>query len=92
MDRALKPSQLDLNPNSLNVEREFKHWFATFKYFLAALPQEDLNKLLVLINFISPDIFEYVSDCGDYEEACLKLEALFIKPKNKIYARHLQAT
>ena len=62
MDRALRPSRFDILPNTTVSAKEFKHLFRTFESYLSVLPQENLNKLNVLINFISSEIFEYVSD------------------------------
>lgn len=59
---------------------------------MAVLPQEDLDKLAVLSNFVSPSIFQHIEDCTDYETSIETLQTLFIKPKNEIFARHLLAT
>ena len=92
MDRALRPSRLEVSASSPTAEKEFKHWFATFKHYLSALPQDGLDKLVVLINFVSPDVFEYISDCESFEDASKKLSEVYVKPKNEIYARHVLAT
>ena len=59
---------------------------------MAVLPQEGLDKLAVLSNFVSPSIFQHIEDCTDYETSIETLQTLFIKPKNEIFARHLLAT
>ena len=79
----------------MSMQRLMMHqnsWFATFNHYLGALPQEGLNKLSVLINFVSADVFEYICDCSTFEEATVKLQQLYLKPVNEIYARHLLAT
>ena len=69
MDRALRPSRFDILPNTPVSAKEFKYWFRTFESYLSVLPQENLNKLNVLINFISSEIFEYGSDSTTYDSA-----------------------
>ena len=58
------------------------------------LPKEGLDKLKVLINFISPAIFEYISDWDSYNSAIeiIKNIYIYIRPPNTIFAHHLLAT
>ena len=92
MDKALRPTQFDILPHTASSTKEFKHWLRTFEYYLEVLPSEGLDKLKVLINFISPEIFEYISDCSDYDSAIEATKNVYIKPPNTIFARHLLAT
>ena len=48
------------------------------------------NKLNTLINYISPGVFQLISDT--YDGAIATLESIFIRKKNEIFARHLLAT
>ena len=59
---------------------------------MAVLPQDDLDKLSVLANFVSPSIFQHIEECTEYEAAVRILQALFVKPRNEIFARHLLVT
>jgi hypothetical protein len=92
MDKALRPERLETIPNSPAATKQFKHWFRTFEYFLEVLPQENLNKLRILINFVVPDVFEIISDCSTYQSAVQALQSAYIKPTNEVYTRHLLAT
>ena len=56
MDRILRPERLETDPNSGTAAKEWLHWKRTFDNFLAVLPQEDLDKLAVLSNFLSPQV------------------------------------
>ena len=61
--------------------------------FLAVLPaQTNLDKLSVLENFVSPSIFRHIEECTDYGAGVWILQALFVKPRNEIFARHILAT
>ena len=92
MDKALRLTRNDILPNTPSSTKEFKHWFRTFEYYLEVLPNEWLDKLKVLINFISPEIFEYISDFDSYNSTVETIKNIYIKPPNIIFARHLLAT
>lgn len=53
------------------------------------MPSENLDKLRILVNFVSPTIYEYISECGTYESAISTLKEIYIKPTNEVFARHL---
>ena len=88
----MKPERLDCDPSSPTAAQEWKHWLQTFKTFITALPQENLNKLGLLVNFVSSRIYESISDCSTYDDALSILQAQFVKPTNEVYARHCLAT
>lgn len=92
MERLLKPERLDCDPSLSTAAQEWKHWFKTFENFLGALPKEDLDKLSLLINFVSPKIYEAISECNTYEDAIKTLKSQYIKPTNEIFARYRLAT
>ena len=56
MDKALRPSRFDEPPTSNAAAKDFIHWLKTFESYLDVLPQDGLDKLKVLINFISPRV------------------------------------
>ena len=91
MDKFLRPGRLDTDPSSSAAEKDWLHWIRTFENFISVLPTEGFNKLQVLTNYISPRILEYVERCERYEDAIATLRALYIKPTNKVFARHLLA-
>lgn len=89
MDKLLKPERLDIDINSSNAAHQWTHWNRTFKNFLeAAKVEEDKDKLNLLINYVSPAIFEYINECVTYEDAINILKNIYVKPKNEIFARH----
>ncbi|XP_069990683.1 uncharacterized protein [Penaeus vannamei] len=92
MERLLKPEKLDCDSNSPTAAQEWRHWLQTFKTFIAVLPQENLNKLGLLINFVSPKIYESISECTTYDDALTTLQSQFVKPTNEVFARHRLAT
>ena len=92
MDKFLRPGKLDADPSSSTAEKDWLHWIRTFENFVSILPAEGLNKLQVLTNHVSPRIFEYIEHCESYDDALATIKALYIKPTNEVFARHLLAT
>ena len=54
--------------------KEYKHWMQTFSNFLAAIEIHELNKLHALINYISPEVYDYIDGIDDYDTAITKLD------------------
>ena len=92
MDRILKPSRLDTDPSSPTAAKEWKHWYCTFTNFIAESGDAAPDKLRALINCITPNVYELIEDCGTFDEAVSKLESVYVKTPNEIFARHLLAT
>ncbi|XP_072384754.1 uncharacterized protein [Diabrotica undecimpunctata] len=69
------------------------HWKATFKNFISSvIDVSEEEKFKLLVNYVSNNIYELISDCRKYSEAKSILEAAFVKPKNEIFARHILMT
>ncbi|CAI9729601.1 Hypothetical predicted protein [Octopus vulgaris] len=95
MERYLKPDRLNVDPNSTNADKTFNHWFRTFTNFIDSLPEQEgriINKLNLLINYVEPNVYEFISEAKIYEQAVNTLKSVYIKPKNIIMAHHLSAT
>ena len=92
MDRVLKPERFDSDPGTTSATLEWKHWFRTLENFLAALPEEGLDKLGILINYVSPRVYETISECTTYEDAVAVLKNQYVKPLSEVFARHRLAT
>lgn len=98
MDKVLKPDKLEVEPNMEGSDIIYNYWNRTFQDYIKTLEalkaKEDpnINKMSILINRLSPLVFNKISEATDFAEALVKLEALYIKPKNEIYARHLLAS
>ena len=77
MEKVLRPERLDVSPNTVDAPRAWRHWLATFENFIESLqrPDENLDKLRILTNFVAPEIYELFSDFNNYDEAIAKLKA-----------------
>ena len=86
------------------LTRHYKHWIKTFTSFADAveqsllLPAAELNadapdrvvdKLALLLCYLSPEIFDLIEESATYDEAKAILDQTFLKQKNATYARHL---
>lgn len=89
MDKALRPDRFDCMPNTPSSAKEFSHWHMTLENFLSVLPNENLDKLKVLVNFLTPSVYEYINECTTYDTAIEALKTAYIKPTNEVFARHL---
>ena len=92
MERFLRPERLDVDSNSPNASKNWKHWKATFENFLDSFTTPPTDKLSILVNFVSPNVYEIIAECNDYASAIKTLKETYEKPVNEIFARHLLAT
>ena len=76
MDKYLRPERLDADPNSSTAAQQWNHWHRTFTSFLAQLAGQQPNKLDVLINYVTPKVYEYIADSETYESAIGVLQSL----------------
>ena len=87
MDIILKPDRLDLNPNSTNdviASVTFTHWKAT----LGDPAASDQQKFTVIINYVSPELYQTISSIKTYAAAINILKIIFVKQKNETSARY----
>ena len=93
MERLLRPTTFDVEPSATGATKRWLHWLCTFNNLLQSLtPEQQANKFQILVNHISPNVFEFISECSTYDDAIQTLGDIYNKPKNDIFARHLLAT
>ena len=92
MHKYLRPERLDANPDSPTAAKEWFHWKRTFTNFLTSAGEEAPDKLSMLVNFVSPRVYEYIGESDNYDAAIALLEAVYVRPKNEVLARHLLIT
>ena len=69
MDKFLRPGRFDAIPNARGSDKAWLHWKKTFTNFLTSIAEHEPNSLNVLINYVSPEVFEYIADYTDYDSA-----------------------
>ena len=101
MDRILKPSRFDTDPEEASAGKQWNHWFKTFENFLHTLrtgtaaahtPVPEDTKLQVLINYVAPNVFKLISECETYTDAVDTLKEIYEKKKNDVFSCHLLQT
>ena len=86
MDKLLRPERLDLLPNSENAAKHWRHWLKTFENFLPELEPDhaNLNKLRVLTNYVSSEVYELFSELQTYDEAIALLKHCMTRAQTRI--------
>ena len=92
MNRLLRPELFSTDPSSPTAAQEWKHWKKTFENFLGVLSQDNVDKLGLLVNYVSPRIYETISESATYDNAISALQCQYVKPTNEIFARYQLAT
>ena len=94
MEKFLKPSRLDLDPRSKDCGKLWTHWKKTLDNFFAsfATVPADTVKLSALVNFVTPEVYGYISNTKSFADAIEALEELYIKPNNETFNRHCLLT
>ena len=82
MEKYLRLERFYANPNSSRSSEEWIHWFKTLKNFFLSLEFSSDEKLRILTNFVSPTVYEYISDSLTFENAINIFTSLYVKPKN----------
>ena len=88
MSKILKPARLNLEHNSSNASKEWKHWKRTFQNFIEECGDEAPNKFRSIVNLVSTNVYDYIEYCDSYEGVITTLDGLYIKKPNEIFARH----
>jgi hypothetical protein len=91
MKKFSRPEGLQCESDSATAEKDYRHWLKTFMNFTSSIT-EDSDKLTILTNFVSPTIFELISECTSFDSSIAVLNGTFLKPKNEVFARYLLAT
>ena len=84
MDKFLRPARFDVILNTRGSDKVWIHWKKTFTNFLTSIAEHEPDRLNVLNNYVSPEVFEYIADSTNYTLAIETLESLYITPKNEI--------
>ena len=91
MQTVWKPKCLEKEPCSLTAARDYRHWRTILLDYID-FHSKISNKYRAVLRCISSRVFEYIGGYTDFEVAIEKLDTLFIKTPNKVFAKHLLAT
>ncbi len=77
MDKVVRPERFDVIPSAQNAAKRWLHWLMTFENFVAAIPSSpdtQVNKLRVLVNYVTSDVYQLFCVAETYEEAITLLK------------------
>ena len=86
--KVLTPDKLTTLPSDASGEKHYKHWLKTLENFIDDCGSQAPDKLRCLTKYVSPDVYDYVSEAITYEAAIEILTKLYVKSKNDIFSRH----
>ena len=89
----MKPERLGIDPNTTDADKTYKNWFRTFNSFVESLSTSNtasgsqssartVNKFNLLVNYIEPNVYEFISECKTYDQAIETLKTIYVKLKN----------
>ena len=78
---------LNLNPQDEDAAKVFKLWKRKLEIYLQTLEASNVEKFNILINRLGLNAYDYVDSASNYDEAIEKLEKIYSKKINRIYAR-----
>ena len=100
MDKYLRPSRFDCDPNASGADKQYKHWLKTFQNFVCTLrvetnqtsaPSQEGASATTTLDELKLNTlvnYEYIADSVTYDEAITALTKIYVKPVNEIYARY----
>ena len=97
-EKFIRVPVLEVLPSSPDARKIYSHWERMLRSFISAItPRAEqstvtVDKLAVMAGYMSPDVYTYIEDFESYDDALTKLQSLYIKKENEVYARHLLAT
>ena len=69
MDKVPRPERFGVDPSAEGALKRWRHWFVTFENFVDAAANEGTNKLNVLTNYVSSEVYELFSEADNYDDA-----------------------
>ena len=78
---------LNLNPQDEDAPKIFTLWKRKLELYLQTLEANNEEKFNILTNQLGFNAYEYIDTATTYTEATTKLERIYSKTVNKIYAR-----
>ena len=69
-------------------KKNYEFWKTNFKIYVASLKANDEQKLHILTNKLNATVYGYIDGLKDYGEAIQKLDSVFKKKPNILFARY----
>ena len=88
LKKALSVDRFNVYPNDANAAKQYDFWLKRFNIYVTSIKANDAEKLQILINKLNADTYEYIDSLTTYDDAVAKLDAIFKKKPNILYARY----
>ena len=92
LKKALSIDKFNVDPNESNASKSYEFWMKKFQIYTTNLKADDAKKLQILINKLDINTYEYVEGVATYNDAITKLDQIFKKKPNIIFARWILTT
>ena len=79
MEKILHPERFEADPNAENSTKRWQHWLKMFENFLKSIADQEPDKLKVLINFLSAEVFEFISEGSERN-------LIYVKTPNEVFS------
>ena len=91
ISRYLRPERFDVEPTTTGSDLRWAHWKYSFENFIAreAASADDTLKYQLLVNHISPAIYNFIQAKTTYAEAIKTFNDAYEKVQNITLARHI---
>ncbi|KRZ96710.1 Retrovirus-related Pol polyprotein from transposon gypsy [Trichinella sp. T8] len=88
MNKTLSLNKLAIDPTAPDAEKEWKFWLLQFQDFVQLTVEPGIDLLKILRLYPTGSTLEYVQGCKTDDEAIVKPNEVYVKPKYVIFARH----
>ena len=87
LKKALTIEHFNVDPSELNAEKEYEFWKTRFEIYVTNLKANNEQKLHILTNTLNAKVYDYIDGLKDYVEAIQKLDSVFKRKPNILFAR-----
>ena len=88
--KDIRPKVFAVDPQSSDARKQWSHWFRSFGCYVQNYENiSDEDKLSLLVNRVDALVYEIISEENTYDNAICKLQDVYVKSPNSIFARYL---
>jgi len=89
MDKYVRPQVFSVKVDSSVSSKIWLHWKRTLQSYLRRIEDvADEVKLDILVSLLDTSVYMYIADCPTIEAAIARLDEVYVKLINEVFARH----
>jgi len=93
MDKYLRPQVFSVKVDSCESLKIWLHWKFTLQSYLRRIEDvTDEVKLDILVSLLDSLVYMHIADCPTFEAAITRLDKVYMKPINEVFAWHKLST